>query len=149
MLFDTKATESPMPEHSVIHELSDKHIDQLVDLYAGEWWSVGRQRNDIVRMLAASSLVVGFTEYPTGKLIAFARVLSDFVYKGLIFDVIVAPDQRGKGLGAQLMETVLSHPKLTDVQHFELYCRHEMSAFYERWGFKAALGDLYFLRRSR
>lgn len=138
-----------MSDHTIIYELSDTHIDQLVELYSGEWWSVGRQRNDIVRMLAASSPVVGFTENSGEKLIAFTRVLSDFVYKALIFDVIVAPEQRGKGLGARLMEEVLSHPKLADVQHFELYCRPEMAAFYQRWGFTAELGDLSFLRRSR
>ncbi|WP_417714868.1 GNAT family N-acetyltransferase [Pseudoalteromonas obscura] len=56
-----------------------------------------------------------------GELVGFARVLSDFIYKAVIFDVIVAPDERGKGLGITLMELIKHHPKLNKVLHFELY----------------------------
>ena len=31
-----------------------------------------------------------------GHLVGFARVLTDTVYKALIFDVIIHPDHRGK-----------------------------------------------------
>lgn len=37
---------------------------------------------------------------------AFARILTDYVYKALILDVIVEPAYRGRGLGRLLMESI-------------------------------------------
>lgn len=39
-------------------------------------------------------------------LVAYARVLTDFTFKALIFDVIVSENQRGCGLGDKLTELI-------------------------------------------
>ena len=61
--------------------------------------------------------------------------------KALIFDVIVRPDQRSKGLGDALLHSVMSHPELQSVKHLELYCRPELFDFYRRHGFTPGLGE--------
>ena len=63
------------------------------------------------------------------ELVAF---LTDYVYKALVLNVIVAEAYRGSGLGARLMDAVMGHPRLRDVRHFELYCLPELTPFYER-----------------
>ena len=80
---------------------------------------------------------------------AFARVLTDGVYKALIFDVIVAGSHRDHGLGRALMDALLEHPRLKSVRHLELYCLPELIPFYRRWGFSDELGELRFLRRAQ
>src|SRR3989339_90635 len=65
------------------------------------------------------------------ELVGFTRVLSDFVYKALILDVIIARPYRGKGWGQSLMQQVIDHPRLQSTHHLELYCLPEMEPFYK------------------
>ncbi len=97
-------------------------------------------------MLTNIDIVLGAVDQVSGQLVAFARVLTDGVFKAKIFDVIVAPDFRNRGLGTQLMNAIRENPQLRDVRNLELYCLPEMAPFYERWGFTSNLGDLVLLR---
>jgi len=135
--------------YRIIDHLTDAQTDQLMELYRREWWTAERRREDVVRMLAGSKPVVAMVDAASQQLIAFARVLTDYVYKALILDVIVSEDRRGSGLGKDLMDAILAHPALAGVQHFELYCRAEMGPFYGLWGFSKDLGDLQLMRWSR
>lgn len=119
-----------------LEAVSDAHVDQLVDMYAGEWWTETRTVGDVRVMLANSSIIVAFEEADDGRLAAFARVLTDRVYMGTLLDVIVRSDLRGRGLGDRLMASVLEHPGLARLRSLELMCREDKVAFYERWGFE-------------
>jgi GNAT superfamily N-acetyltransferase len=130
-----------------LDRLEAGQVDDLLRMYQEEWWSRMRRRSDVEKMLAHSDVVVAFCHSDSRKLAAFARVLTDFVYKALIFDVVTDPALRGTGLGRTLMNAVVQHPSLAQVRHMELYCRPEMIPFYEKWGFTADLGDLHFMRR--
>jgi len=136
-----------MPIES-IEQLTNRHIEQLHALYRAEWWTQDRQLEDVRHMLQHSDVVIALAEADTGQLAGFARVLTDYVYKALIFDVIVAEPQRGQGLGRVLMEAILNHAELQSVRHFELYCLPDMMPFYQQWGFTADLGKLRFLRKD-
>lgn len=48
--------------------------------------------------------------------------------------MIVAADRRGEGVGARLMDAVVDHPTLDDVNPV-LTCRRGPVDFYERFGF--------------
>lgn len=130
-----------------IREFSDSHIDDLHRLYRNEWWTETREREELPSMLATSDELVAFEEGNSGELVAFARVLTDYTYKALVFDIIVAEPYRNEGLGEQLMGELLGHPRLVDVEHFELYCLEEIVGFYEQWGFTDELGNLRLMRR--
>lgn len=86
---------------------------------------------------------------PKTQLIGFARVLTDYTIKALIFDVIIDREYRGYGLGKQIMETILQHGQLQGVQQFELYCLPEMEAFYEsKFGFSSNVGGITLMRKT-
>lgn len=131
-----------------IERLTDAHIEQLVALYQHEWWTRGRSLDDTRKMLAHTGIVIGFVEPESQRLVAFARVLTDAVYKAVIFDVIVDGAHRGSGLGRALMDAIVTHPHLRAVRHLELYCKPELMPLYHKWGFTSELGDLKFMRRS-
>ena len=82
------------------------------------------------------------------ELQAFARVLTDYVFKAVVFDVIVSEKYRGQGLGKELMRLVQNHVELQDVKHFELYCLPEMVGFYKELGFTDELENLVFMRKE-
>ena len=81
-------------------------------------------------------------------MVGFARVLTDQTYLAIILDVIVAPDARGSGVGAMLMDAILSHPRVADVKSIEPVCQPELMPFYRRWGFTDQIGQSRLMRRT-
>lgn len=133
----------------LIEQLTDAQVEELHGLYQNEWWTKGRTLEDTRKAVAHSGVIVAFCDPETRRLTGFARVLTDFVYKALVLDVIVAGPCRGTGLGQALLDAVISHPRLLEVRHFELYCRPELVGFYQHWGFAVELGELRFMRYAR
>lgn len=132
----------------LISHLTGAQIAELHALYQAEWWTKGRTFEETQRVVQHSDIIVAFCEKDTKRLVAFTRVLTDYVYKALVFDVIVAESYRGTGLGKQLLDAVVQHPELKSVRHIELYCLPELMPFYQKWGFTAELGELKFMRRT-
>ncbi len=131
-----------------VNTLSESQIEDLHRLYQNEWWTKDRTIEDVRKMLDGTPVIVGFADPKTGRLIAFARVVTDGVYKATILDVIVDSSLRKTGLGKALMDAITAHPMLASVQSFDLYCRAELMPFYERWGFKENPADIRFMRRD-
>jgi ribosomal protein S18 acetylase RimI-like enzyme len=96
-------------------------------------------------MLAGTDLVLALIERAGDRLIGFTRVLTDWRYRAYVYDVIVARDWQGRGLGRALMDALLS--RLAGVESIELTCRPEMIGFYRRWGFSDELGGSLLMRR--
>ena len=135
-------------EFKVIFQLNDDQKGDLFFLYKNEFWSSQRVQHDVEKMLINTDIIVGI-ENRTGKLIGFCRVLTDFVYRAILFDVIVHPDYRGQGLGKLLIETVIEHPDLQQVEHIDLCCLPNMIEFYNQWDFTTELGEFRLMRRLR
>ncbi|MBI5198388.1 MAG: GNAT family N-acetyltransferase, partial [Nitrospirae bacterium] len=68
------------------------------------------------------------------RLLGMARVLTDFVVRATLYDVIVRPEVQGKGVGRMLVEKALDHPSLKRVPVFYLLTK-DKRPFYERFGF--------------
>ena len=130
-----------------VNRLNGPQLQQLCELYQSEWWSRGRNLADVRRAVDRSDVVCAFCNLD-GRLVAFSRVLTDFVYKAVVFDVIVAREHREIGLGQRLLDAILCHPALLFVEHIELYCRPELVPFYKKWGFTADLNQLRFMRKT-
>ena len=135
-----------MESYRIVSELAEQQISELTDLYRNEFWSQNRTRQDVAKMLAASDIVIGLID-ESDRLIGFTRVLTDFVYRAVIFDVIVKPTHTSQGLGKQLLDIVIHHPQLQSVEYLGLYCLPDMVPFYERWGFTTEHGGLQLMLR--
>ena len=135
--------------YELINKLSEKQTEDLYHLFQDEWWTKGRQLSDIRKMLQNSDVIIAFCDSRTKKLLAFSRIITDFVYKALIFDVIIDSFHRNQGIGRDLMEMIVEHRLLKSVEHFELYCLPEMVPFYQKWGFTDDLGELRLMRRAK
>jgi GNAT superfamily N-acetyltransferase len=132
-----------------LRELSEEQTLQLHELYQGEWWSRGRSLEEVRTMLAHSGPIFGVRTEESAELIAFARVLSDRIFKAFLFDVIVHPAHRGQGLGRGLLRQILDAPELRQVRHFELYCLPERVSYYEEFGFSAEFEPAIRLMRKK
>jgi len=127
--------------------LDEKHIPELMALYRGTYWGNQRTEDDVRKMLAHTDLVFALVD-ERDHLVGFARVLTDTVYKALVFDVMVRPDRRGSGLARTIFDSIDSHPQLAGVKHFELYCRPDVIDMYRKWGYGTELGGQVFMRRE-
>lgn len=134
-----------MTSYRFVETLDDRLRSDLMELYRHEWWTNQRREEEVARMLQHTDLVVGLCA-DNGRLVGFTRVLTDQVFKAVIFDVIIAREHRGAGLGKRLLDYVLDHPMVAGVRHVELYCKPEMIPFYKKWGFTAPGDDVNFLR---
>lgn len=131
----------------LFHSLTESQIVQLHQLYQHEYWSKGRSLEDTKRCIEGSSILFAFIEGE--ELLAFARVVTDYIFKAFIFDVIVSEKLRAQGVGKQILESILAHPDLKKVKHIELYCLPELSSFYNQFGFTHETGDMKLMRRDR
>ncbi len=121
-----------------VNELSNEQKQQLCELYQLEWWTTGRTLKDVDIILNNSSFIVAYVN--NNKLVAFARVLTDYFSHAYIYDVIVEQDFRKSGLGKILINAILNHEKLANIKSIELICRKELMPFYEQFGFTADYG---------
>ena len=128
----------------VIYELSENHIQDLHVLYRNEWWTNQRSLEDTRKCVQGSQVCIGLIE--SNSLIGFVRVITDFTFKALIFDLIIKSEYRSKYLGNKLMRLVRNHEKLKDVTHFELYCLPELIEFYKQYEFSEEIGGIKLLR---
>lgn len=94
-----------------------------------------RSREEVRAVIENSDEVVGVRDTDTGSLVASARVLTDYRFQAMVYDVIVDESRRGEGLGRRVMEAVLSHPDLQGVP-LSLHCREGLVPFYEDCGFE-------------
>jgi ribosomal protein S18 acetylase RimI-like enzyme len=105
-------------------------VAAAVALVTDEYWN--RESSDGVLAGALRACAwVGLER--DGRLVATARAASDRFKRSFLFDVAVAPDCRGGGVGAALMRLMLDHPAVRDTE-MRLGTRDAMG-FYERFGF--------------
>jgi predicted GNAT family N-acyltransferase len=128
-----------------IYELNEKQIQQLHQLYLGESWSKHRSLDETRQCVKDSQICIGLVD-SGNNLVAFTRVLTDYVFKALVFDVIVSPQHRGDGLGDHLVSLIKNHDKLGRVKHIELYCLPALQPFYKKHGFSLNVDDMQLMR---
>jgi GNAT superfamily N-acetyltransferase len=126
-----------LPGRGRVRELDGGDVPALRDLYEDyEWWA-DRGLADL-RRAVEESLVVGVFEDAPGdedRLVGAARVVTDYVYYATVYDVIVASERRGEGVGRRLVRATVAHPAL-ERPGVDLLCRAGLVEFYERVGFE-------------
>ncbi|MET9318177.1 GNAT family N-acetyltransferase [Kribbella sp. NPDC003505] len=123
-------------------------LGDLMSLFSSAWWTANRTVEETEQILQESDIVVALVESSTDRIIGFGRVLTDYVHVALVLDVVVAPEYRGSGCGAALMDAIVEHPELADVRSIELICQPDLIAFYSRWGFTNQAGGSLLMRRT-
>lgn len=131
----------------VVASLSPSQVDDLMGLYRHTYWAQTRRKEDVLRMLDRSDYIFGVVEEATDRLCAFARVTSDDIYRSVIWDVVVHPEFRGKGLTQRIFDAIFDHPILGKVESTLLFCKDDVRKLYERFGFEV-YEEMYLMRRG-
>jgi GNAT superfamily N-acetyltransferase len=127
-------------------QLRASQVSALLALYRQASWARDRTRHEVVKMLRHTPFMI--TAWRGSQLVGFARVLTDFVYRAVLYDVIVDETARGDGIGMLMVSRLQSHPKLRRVESWYLKTpdAHE---FYEKLGWTRDAESFMELRRAR
>jgi len=110
---------------------NDLDAAQLVRLFHQAPWAKDRTIEEANEMLHHTDLTL--SAWDRDALVGFGRVLTDFVYRATIWDVIVDQAYQKQGIGAEIVRRILHHPRLEKVELFWLCTRRP--GFYEKLGF--------------
>jgi len=118
--------------------------EELQELYMFTRWGRSRSLEQIGRMLSGTSMC--FSVRYDGRLVAFCRIMTDFVFRGSLWDILVHPDHQGKGLGSDLLHYALDHPAIKPIPIIVTYTS-ELTGFMSKLGFEDRDGLLILQRR--
>ncbi|ABM76848.1 GNAT family N-acetyltransferase [Prochlorococcus marinus] len=97
------------------------------------FWASGRSIPQLRRLLAGSTVVI--TLWRDKRMIGFGRATSDGIYRAVLWDVVVAGDLQGCGLGRQVVEALLTAPTISNVERVYLMTT-KSTDFYKQLGFQ-------------
>lgn len=121
-----------------------REVRQLAALFRHAWWAADRTVPDLRRMLKHTGLTV--SAWDGSKLVGFLRVLTDFTYRAALYDVVVDPACRGRGIGKEMLRRLHAHPRLRRVETWYLSTR-DAHGLYEQFGWKRDAAT--FMKRRR
>jgi ribosomal protein S18 acetylase RimI-like enzyme len=107
--------------------------EQLHKLFRQAPWAKERTIEDVKLMLRHTDVTL--CVWDGDQLVGFGRVLTDFVYRATIWDVIVDKAYQKQGIGTEIVRRLLNHPRLKHVELFWLCTRRP--GFYEKFGFSS------------
>lgn len=108
------------------------HPEDLQSLFQQTDWAQRRTPLDIQQMLDRSQLTLGV--WDDDRLIGFARVVTDDLYRAWIEDIVVDRAYRKQGIASLILEKLLKR-----LQHIELVmldCPPAWRPFYAKFGFE-------------
>tara|TARA_B100001175_G_C19438038_1_gene604654 strand:- start:316 stop:771 length:456 start_codon:yes stop_codon:yes gene_type:complete len=108
-------------------------LQRLFDRHA--FWARGRSFTQLRRLLAGSDAVVSV--WRGKRLVGFGRATSDGFSRAVLWDIVVAGDLQGHGLGRRVLEELLHAPAVVGVERVYLMTTYS-AGFYSQLGFRAA-----------
>lgn len=121
-------TDMEIKEYTVYNE------NEILELYASVGWSAYTDEPEVLHKgFEHSMLVLG--AYESGKLVGVIRVVGDGYTIVFIQDLLVLPEYQRKGIGAALIQSVLT--RFSFVRQIELAAdtTSGTAAFYKSQGF--------------
>ena len=108
-------------------------LQRLFDRHA--FWARGRSFSQLRRLLAGSDAVVSL--WRGKRLVGFGRATSDGFSRAVLWDIVVAGDLQGNGLGRRVIEELLHAPPVVGVERVYLMTTNS-AGFYNQLGFREA-----------
>ena len=114
-------------------------VSQLAELLHKTYWAENRPVEAMEQSIR-HSLCYGAYDPEDGKLIGFARVITDYATTYYLCDVVVEEAHRGKGIGKALLTEIVTDPRLCGLK--ALLLTRDAHGFYQHFGFRGEPGKL-------
>tara|TARA_Y100000991_G_C21821628_1_gene284143 strand:- start:159 stop:614 length:456 start_codon:yes stop_codon:yes gene_type:complete len=106
-------------------------LQQLLDRNA--FWAKNRTINDLRKCLANSDVIVSL--WVGSEIVGFGRALSDGVYRGVLWDIVIDQKHQGKGYGKLIVKKLLKARKIKNTKKIYLMTTNK-KLFYSQIDFK-------------
>jgi len=97
------------------------------------FWAKNRTINDLKTCLANSDVIISI--WSDGNIVGFGRALSDGVYRGVLWDIVIDENYQGKGYGKLIVKNLLNSKKIKNTKKIYLMTTNK-KLFYSQIDFK-------------
>jgi ribosomal protein S18 acetylase RimI-like enzyme len=112
-------------------DFSKVNLDEIKELYVSVGWL--KHSEEIIKQVFEASNVLAFATV-NGRIVGFARAITDGVFNAAIYDVIVHPKFQKQGIAREIMEYLLA--KLSNISCIHLISTTGNEGFYKKLGLK-------------
>jgi len=106
-------------------------LQRLLDQNA--FWAKSRTINDLKKCLANSDVIVSL--WVGDEIVGFGRALTDGIYRGVLWDIVIDQNHQGKGFGTLILKKLLSSKKIKSTKKIYLMTTNK-KMFYSQFDFK-------------
>ena len=97
------------------------------------FWAKSRTINDLKICLANSDVIISI--WVGNEIVGFGRALTDGIYRGVLWDVVIDKNYQGKGFGTLVIRNILSSKKIKNTKKLYLMTTNK-KLFYSQLNFK-------------
>ena len=116
-------------------------VDQYYDLFLTTGWKFMRPITPELLVQTLENSWRRLFAYDGDRLVGAAHMCSDGGLHAIIYDVIVAPEYQGRGIGKQIMERMVQECLDAQIGTIQLFCAPGKQLFYEKLGFVVRPAD--------
>jgi len=116
-------------------------LQRLFDKNA--FWAKSRKINDLKKCLANSDVIVSL--WVGNEIVGFGRALTDGIYRGVLWDMVIDQNHQGKGFGTLIVKNLLSSKKIKNTKKIYLMTTNQ-KLFYSQLDFKEVIDQNLLIR---
>ncbi len=117
-------------------------LQRLLDRNA--FWAKRRTINDLKKCLANSDVIVSL--WVGNEIVGFGRALTDGIYRGVLWDIVIDKNHQGKGFGSLILRNLLSSKKIKNTKKLYLMTTNK-KRFYSQFNFKEITSQELLIRQ--
>ena len=106
-------------------------LQKLLDNNA--FWAKNRTINDLKKCLAKSDVVISI--WVGNEIVGFGRALTDGIYRGVLWDIVIDQNHQGKGFGKLIVNNLLYSKEIKNTKKIYLMTTNK-KLFYSQMNFK-------------
>ena len=107
------------------------------------FWAKNRTIKDLKKCLANSDVIVSL--WVGEEIVGFGRALTDGIYRGVLWDIVIDQNHQGKGFGSLIVKNLLSSKKIQNTKKLYLMTTNK-KLFYSQFDFKEVTSQNLLIR---
>ena len=107
------------------------------------FWAKNRTIKDLKKCLANSDVIVSL--WVRDEIVGFGRALTDGIYRGVLWDIVIDQNYQGKGFGKLIVKSLLSSKKIKNTKKLYLMTTNK-KLFYSQLDFKEVVSQNLLIR---
>jgi len=116
-------------------------LQKLLD--NNDFWAMKKTIKDVKKCLANSDVVISL--WVGKEIVGFGRALTDGIYRGVLWDIVIDQNHQGKGYGTLILNNLLSSKKIKNTKKLYLMTTNK-KLFYSQFDFKEVTSQNLLIR---